>query len=343
MKFNRDIDELQAHAVNWWPSELAKSQSETSIIPRMLESRGKFVSLLKLSGNAPDDIFEIAVKAKFPGNLLVKHCAVLTDIGGEGLKRIGSEFANLFPKDKLTNLYYMDYVWNGALHRHYFRQLPLHTGKLDNKRLGLDGKGLLVEQPLTDIHKDVIMLLLHAAANVSEEVAGKSDFYKCVVGSVLGEEPEIDRFVEERYIWVSRITGGAEANTLGQIAQTWAFDLLKKKLGRDYKIVKNGKLLIDDEGVTSDVLVTKDNISVGVEVSFQVTTNSTIERKGNEAEKRQKLMHKSGNFTAYILDGAGNFERRSAVTKICKNSDCTVAFTEKEIDLLVRFIQEKIG
>jgi hypothetical protein len=160
---------------------------------------------------------------------------------------------------------------------------------------------------------------------------------------MLGKDEEIDKFVEERYIWVSRITGGATANELGQIAQTWAFDFLAMKLGPGFKVMKNGKVTVDREGITSDVLVSTGKGSVCIEISFQVTTNSTIERKGNEAENRQKLLHKSGNYAAYIIDGAGNFERRSAVTKICKNSDCTVAFSDEEIQVLVDFIQEKLS
>lgn len=343
MNYSRDIDELQKYAVTWWPAELAKSQGESSIIPKLLASRGKFVSLLKLSGNTPNDIFEIASQAQFPGNLLVKHFAVLTDVGGEGLKRIGSDFANLFPVDAVNNLHYMDFIWHGEERRHHFVSLPLKSGKLDNPKLGIDGSGINTEQPISDLHKDTIMLLLHGAANVDESVAEKSDFYKCVLGGMLGVESEIDKFVEERYIWVSKITGGATANELGQIAQTWAFDLLTEKLGESFKVLKNGKLVLDGEGVTSDVMVSNTKGSVCVEVSFQVTTNSTIERKGNEAENRQKLLHKYGHFAAYIVDGAGNFERRSAVTKICKNSDCTVAFSEREIDILVNFIQEKLG
>jgi hypothetical protein len=341
--YERNIDQLQKFAVTWWPAELSRTQGEGSIIPKLLASRGKFVSLLKLSGNSPDDIFEIARQSKFAGNLLVKHFAVLTDLGGEGLKRIGSDFPNLFPFDQESNRFYMDFLWQDAPRRYFFQALPLTSGKLDNVRLAIDGSGINAEQPITPLHQDTIMLLLHAAANVDGSVAEKSDFYKCVLGGMLGKDAEIDKFVEERYIWVSRITGGATANELGQIAQTWAFDSLAMKLGPGFKVLKNGKITVDGESITSDVMVSTGKGSVCIEVSFQVTTNSTIERKGNEAENRQKLLHKSGNYAAYIIDGAGNFERRSAVTKICKNSDCTVAFSDEEIQVLVDFIQEKLS
>lgn len=342
MAYLKDIYQLQEQAVIWWPAELSKTQVEGSIIPRLIETRGKFVSLLKLSGSHPYDIFELAQKAAFPANLLIKHLAVLTDVGGEGLKRIGSEFSNIFPFDSSSNSHFFDFTWGQEVRRHYFKSLPLRSGQLSNTRLGLDGTGLVKPIELSELHIDTAMILMFAGLNTDEAAAEKSDFYKCIVGSLLGDEYSIDKYVEERYIWVSRITGGATANDLGQIAQNWVYEQLITKLGAGFSVVKNGKTLVSGEGITSDILVSNRQGQVGIEVSFQVTTNSTIERKGNEAENRQRLMHSSGNYVAYIIDGAGNFERKSAVTKICNNSDCTVAFSEAEIEVLVKFIKEKL-
>lgn len=88
-----------------------------------------------------------------------------------------------------------------------------------------------------------------------------------------------------------------------------------------------------------DVVVSKDKKHVGIEISFQVTTNSTIERKSGQAANRQKLMHNSGNYIAYILDGAGNFQRESALSTICDYSDCTIAYSEEEFDVLIEWIK----
>ena len=88
-----------------------------------------------------------------------------------------------------------------------------------------------------------------------------------------------------------------------------------------------------------DILVTRNNKHVGVEVSFQVTTNSTIERKSGQAANRQNLMHSSGNYIAYILDGAGNFQREAALSTICDYSDCTVAYSKEEFEVLVEWIK----
>jgi len=76
-----------------------------------------------------------------------------------------------------------------------------------------------------------------------------------------------------------------------------------------------------------------------IEVSFQVTTNSTIERKSGQAQARQKLLHSHGHKIAYVIDGAGNFARQSALRTISQYSDCTVSFMDVELDKLVEYLK----
>jgi len=79
---------------------------------------------------------------------------------------------------------------------------------------------------------------------------------------------------------------------------------------------------------------------VAIEVSFQVTTNSVIERKGGQAKSRYEQIESAGHKIAYVIDGAGNFERRSAVENICSYSHCTVAFSETELEVLCNFMKD---
>ena len=99
----------------------------------------------------------------------------------------------------------------------------------------------------------------------------------------------------------------------------------------------------DRTETTFDLSVKHNDKYVGIEISFQVTTNSTIERKAGQAQARYKAVEESGNYIAYIIDGAGNFQRESALTSICQYSHCTVAYTDAEFDVLIEFIREKIG
>ncbi len=63
-----------------------------------------------------------------------------------------------------------------------------------------------------------------------------------------------------------------------------------------------------------------------------------IERKAGQARSRQEQLHGRGHKIAYIIDGAGNFERRSALKTICAFSDCTVTLKDSELDKLSKFL-----
>jgi hypothetical protein len=91
-----------------------------------------------------------------------------------------------------------------------------------------------------------------------------------------------------------------------------------------------------------DIVISKGKKLIGIEVSFQVTTNSTIERKAGQAADRFNLMHQDGYKISYVLDGAGNFQRSSALSTICSNSDCTVAYTQAEFKVLADWIKKEM-
>lgn len=336
MEYKRDISTLKQRAAIWWPPMLLALEANASIIPKLIETQEEFISLLKLSGKNPFAIFDVMASAGLPGNLLLKHLAVLSDIGGESLQRINSEFVTLFPRNPVTGKYYFEFVWKESVYRYDFSRLPVTT--LNNPKLGIDGPGLLIEQELTDLHKDVAAILLFGSTYTNEGIA-ETTFKKCEAGTILGLADEIDRYVDQRYIFVSKITSGAQYNTLGQKAQTFVKEFLEWRLGSQYVVIRNGKVELGNTHFPFDVVVEKAGKFVGVEVSFQVTTNSTIERKANEAENRENLMHAAGNYLAYIIDGAGNFARSSAISKICAHSDCTVAYTEPELEALAQFIE----
>lgn len=95
-------------------------------------------------------------------------------------------------------------------------------------------------------------------------------------------------------------------------------------------------------GMPFDVVVSRNGRIVGIEVSFQVTSNSVIERKASLAEDRLLQMSRAGYYIAYVLDGAGNFSRSSALTTLCQSSDCTVAYSDAELGVLVDFIRGKL-
>ncbi|WP_019508717.1 hypothetical protein [Pleurocapsa sp. PCC 7319] len=339
MQYNRDIDDLENNAVLWWPEHLNEMNAAISVIPKLLKTQDDFLKIISLSKNSPFQVFDVISASRFPANLFLKHLCVLADYGGEPIQRLGRSFESVFQSK--NDEYVIDFIWNSKNYQYIFKSLPVRG--LGNKKLFIDGDGLIEKKELSDVYKDMIVLLMFGSTSTVSEEAGLA---ACEIGTLLGKAEILEKYVKERYINVSRITGGATANSLGQLAQKEVVNFLSLSLGQDYTVSSNGYIELDgynkDGGMPFDVVVEKGNKKIGIEISFQVTTNSTIERKSGQAADRMKLMHSNGYKIAYILDGAGNFQRRSAVSTICRNSDCTVAYTDSEFSVLSKWIGEEL-
>ncbi|MCK4846485.1 MAG: restriction endonuclease [Deltaproteobacteria bacterium] len=338
-KYNRKITELESEAIFWWPEHLQEASAVNSVIPKLLETQDDFLRIISLSKDNPYHMFDMLSASKFTANLFLKHLCVLADYGGESIQRLGRAFSTIF--EDSDDGYSMSFVWESAKYVYKFQELPISG--LANKKLFLDAPGLTQSKPLSDIYRDMIVLLMFGSTSTVSEEAGLS---ACEIGTLLGKADILDEYVKQRYINVSRITAGATANSLGQLAQKEVVVFLKKSLGSQYKVISNGYITLDgydkDGGMPFDIVIERGNKKVGVEVSFQVTTNSTIERKAGQAADRSNLMHSNGYKVAYVLDGAGNFQRKSAISTICQNSDCTVAYSEKEFKILSSWLEESL-
>lgn len=340
-QYARTPSELRQSAVMFWPRELMQREAAASIIPLLIETQDKFISLLDVSDAAPDAWKTTLGSSKgLSPNLFLKHLMVLSDISGERLKRLN--FPVIFPQGV------MDYIWQQKKYIYRFKAITKGV-VVSNPSLFADGPGLIVSHPLTPKMEDIIMLILHGQASI--DVEGAQDNLpievrdKCLIGSLIGKSDELKKFVKERYIWVSRITGGATANAMGQMAQNYVLETLKDALP-NWDIHRDRTI----PGISHNQGVTETNFDVvarsprdkyaAIEVCFQVTTNSVIERKAGQAEARANMLRSAGYRIAYVIDGAGNFERSSALQTICANSDCTVAFSSDEIQHLAEFLKE---
>ena len=330
----RDIQDLENNALKFWPQEISDKEKNSSIIPKLIETQDKFISLLNISDASPFKWKDTLLSSKtLSGNLFLKHLIVLSDIGGEKLMRFKKELPNVFNNG-------MNFIWEGKSFTYKFQTLT-EKNNWNNKNLSVDGEGLIKPVELSPIMEDVCMLLLFGGSTIIENIPNDIT-EKCIIGTMLGKTEELETFVKQRYIWVSRITGGAEANTLGQLTQNYVKEYLEKKLP-NWRI-NNDQLpnVSQNERTSLSVdIVAKSPIEkfCAIEVSFQVTTNSTIERKAGQAQARQELLHSKGHKIAYVIDGAGNFSRQSALKTICQYSDCTVSFKDSELDDLVKFLK----
>ncbi len=323
----------------FWPQELSKEAATLSIIPALLSTQEQFIAVLGVEVHNIQGMFQIIESSKLPANMFLKHLVILADYGGEPLGRVNKRFKHLFPEGKL------EFLWDGKSHEYEFKKLPVSN--LTNAKLAIDGRSLFEPQPISELYQDVIALLLFGRASKDESVA--EVLSKCEIGDYLGKPDQLEKFVRQRYIWVSQITGGAKSNTLGHITQTFVKTYLEDNLNiPDVKFKMDGSLpgvshTAEDNrrGTTFDVVAHKNKKYVAIEVSFQVTTNSVIERKSTQALSRYEQVDKQGYRIAYVIDGAGNLlQRESAIRTICNYSHCTVALSRSELDVLCQFMRD---
>jgi hypothetical protein len=338
-EYNRTLEELRAKAVRFWPDELKQRAAAESVLPVLLETQEKFLSLLKIADAHPEAWIEALPLSKLSGNLFLKHAMVLSDLGGEALNKIA-------PLKNYLNNGVLEYVWQSDSYTYHLSE-GLRARSLTNSALKVDGANILKSVSLDAKMRDVLMLIFFGAQSVNNVLP--SDIRsKCVLGGYIGLPAELEQFVRQSYIRISRQLGGADSNALGQHAQKYVLETLRTLLPNNWELQLNGVIpgVSHNEGKTDstfDIAVkAPSGLRFGIEISFQFTTNSVIERKSAQAQARQQAVHKAGHKIAYVLDGAGNIDVRAAASSaICTYSDCTVAFSESEIAHLAEFLREQ--
>lgn len=345
-KYLRTVKDLEQVGCKWWPKEVRDEAMKVSILQYLLDSQEKFISLLTLADSTrPEKLFRLLDASEFEYHLFLKHLALLTDVGSEPIQRFNTSFNEIFPDKELV------FKLGRKEYRYTFTSLPI-KGKPNNEKMQIDTiENLQAACKNKNLSKDLIVLLIYGAASTIPRT--RAILYKCNAFEYLGQEEKIKQYVRENYIRVSRIIAGKTATDLGNVAQIYALKYLSEHLGDNYNLVNNGTIpgvkLDDDKEATFDIVIDKKDDKgrikkyVGIEVSFQETSNSVAERKGREAQARFRNTNNKRSYVAYIIDGAGNFSRPSAMNDMCNNSHCNVAYTPEEFEILIEFIKEKIG
>lgn len=337
----KTVEELAKDACNYWPTELVKEAADKSTLIPLIETQDTFLNLLKVADANPYAWKEALTQNKsLSANLFLKHLMVLTDIGGERLQRYAKDFAQIFPKGKL------EFTFDDSTCIYKFSKNDKRIW--NNKKLRVE-KSLLLENRKTFDNDmlDVCMLLIWGANTTDPSNLPDEILEKAIIGSMIGNSDKLEKYIKERYLFVSRQIGGSTANDLGYICEAYVKNKFEKLLPDNYSFnghtLKN-VTLNDTQLTTFDLVISnsKTKRSIGIEISFQVTTNSVIERKAQNANNRQQLAHKHSHKVGYIIDGSGNFQRKSAIQNILNYSDCTVNFSDAGLLKMVNYIKDNI-
>lgn len=338
-EYKRTLDELRTQAVLHWPDDILLAAGDVSVLPLLLKTQDAFISVLKVADKSPLSWIEaIKNNTSLTGPRFLKHLMVLSDLGGEALNKL-PPLLNYIPNGVLK------FDWAGTPFEYQFKEIHSKCS-LANSALKVDSKKILADGEITNKMIDVAMLLLYGSLLTNDSLPSEVK-EKCVIGSLMGNAEELERFVKENYIRVSRQVGGATSNELGQQVQNYVLTRLKENLPKGWVVQRDATLpgVAHKEGgdETNFDVVAKSptGLYFGIEVSFQVTTNSVIERKSREAESLQASVHNAGHKICYVIDGAGNINiRANAVSNLCSYSDCTVAMSDAEMDHLAEFLME---
>jgi len=73
-KYARTLAELKEKAVLFWPPEILEREASVSILPILLNTQEKFISILNLSDSSPDSWKKVVdVSDEIKGNLFLNN------------------------------------------------------------------------------------------------------------------------------------------------------------------------------------------------------------------------------------------------------------------------------
>ena len=341
-KYKRSLEELAVHSVLFWPAEVREKVAAVDFGARLIDSHDQFIGIVSLAKESPEAWFKILEASELSGNLFLKHLLLISDVAVEGLKKLNPLYTQ-FPEGTIK------YEWNGMQYQYKLKET--NSGKISSAGIRTGASQLIEDHILDGRMYDLCMLVLYGAFSTNAESFENADLLsRCNIGQYLGDHDALVAHAQRLYLSVGNQSAGAGANARGQALQNFVISILREDLPlSEGWQMGSGKILgvqaAPDRETTFDLVVRGPNNKItGVEISFQETTNSTIERKAREARDVQAQLHVLGHALAFVLDGVGNIRiRRRASATICANSDCTVGFSRPELRVLANFLRERSG
>ena len=330
---DRSFEMFKNTAIMNWPKHIIHEETTLSVQPLLAETHNSFCTVLESINHIPIRSF-IDSDQDLYGNLFLKHLMILSDLGGEALNKLP-------PLSQYIPTKTLNFFWNGKNWSYPLKEIGDKCA-LANAALKVDNKNLFNKHELDGKIEDVCMLILFGSRLIDADLP-EDILEKCNIGEYVGQPDKLESFLKSRYLTVSKQTSGAKSNARGQLIQKFVASELKKYLPNNWAVESDSSLpgvTFANKQINFDIVVISPRgVYFGVEVSFQVTTNSVIERKSRESFKLHETINSKGHYFCHVLDGVGNLEiRKNASKQIFLNSDICVSLGENELFNLATFM-----
>lgn len=321
------IQKMREESTWFWPK--IKSNDLDSELENLLNTHDIFCKILE-SSNHEQVIPNLLNNSKLTPKMSIQHMMRISDCSAEFLDRTSSYIKN----QKIHELNIK--IPNKKSFTYDIKEIDRQHKRLNTKTLLCADNNLL---------HDVMMIILFGS--YVDEFQTFASFQKLNISAIVGDKSKIDNYLIKRYLTISRQTQGKKTVSSGTDVQQLVRSRIKKFFeNKDYfSFVEGNRMPImgtDTRGLEVDLVCSISNntkiIFIGIEVAFQETTNSIIERKARQATEWYKKFQDEDHYLCYVVDGGGYFSRPKAFQDIVNNSHITV--TLKQLDNLCKFMDD---
>ncbi|MFB2516209.1 hypothetical protein [Lysinibacillus sp. OTC-L20] len=327
-KFEKFLNEC-----SWfWSEDLIGEQNEHNLVAELVAISDLIQQTLLNS--SPENLVEELKNLqdetgnRIPKALTLKSLMILLDVSAEILDRVG------------LYCYY-----NGIV------TLNTSTGLYNLTRFGPSFKKGLSNDNIyklanTDdaFFEDVLTLMLYAYD--SEEFGGFITFKNFKLATLVGSPSALTSFYLNRTIENSSQIKQLKAVVYGNSLQSNVKNQILSALEQYGVVSAPGNRYLD--GKQFDLVLCKPDQAlpesqwkwVIIEVAFQETTNSVIERKSSQAKLIYRTLEDTSHKLVYLIDGAGFVKRDKVTSTIYENTHFTSTANPEYFNNLISFLTE---
>jgi len=304
----------------FWTTDLLPDDLYGDETERVLNTKDQFTAILRASD--ADEIVSDLLRADLRNPLLLQHCMLTTDIGKETLDRL----AFFLSHDGVDTV-----EIDAASTTREYRIQRLADPDFSVANRSFDS---FTEEGFEDIF--TVLCFGSCMPLLSEYVT----FRRCRLGEICGDETAIADYFADLYVLFSDQTKGRVRVKKGRAPERLVRQTLDTVTAQsDLSYTSDNRvpdMPEEDEDQEFDFVLVDDDRYVAIEVAFQETTNSTLERKARQSRELFPLFEHRDCELIHVVDGAGYFERSNALRQMVEFSHLAVSLGE--LDELERYL-----